>query len=191
MRKGMFFAGVLLVCVGAAGLGAVVILGSRTAVPAVVSVPANVGPSTNTEIDKSSSAYSNLMRNLVTDFSKPTYASPGEQIFLSGIDATGVTLTATFVGTGMPMQGMMNRHLACANCHGQNGRGGFLFPDGTTKSADIRWSELTAAGYDDAKFARAVTQGEDAAGQPLSGWMPRWKISDTDLNDLAAYLRTL
>jgi hypothetical protein len=187
----MIAIGILLLCLGVVGLLAVAYYGSNTLVSTSISTPVNVTSSNSGTATINPSVYGNLMRNLVTDFTKTTYASPGEQLYLSGVDADGLTITATFVGKGMPMQGMMNRHLVCANCHGQNGRGDFLFPDGTTKSADIRWSTLAAAGYDQAKFATAVTQGKDQSGNALSGWMPQWKISDADLADLAAYLKTL
>jgi cytochrome c oxidase subunit II len=85
----------------------------------------------------------------------------------------------------------MSRHIACVNCHGVDGKGGLLFPDGITKSADIRWSSLAKEGFEQATFNKAVTKGLDESDQPLSTWMPRWTISDTDLNDLTVYLKTL
>jgi cytochrome c oxidase subunit 2 len=38
---------------------------------------------------------------------------------------------------------------------------------------------------------RAVTQGIGADGRKLDLIMPRWQMSDTDLNDLIAYLKTM
>ena len=190
MNKGMIAIGILLVCLGVIGLLAVAFYGSNTFVSSSISTPVPAGASNNV-VTGNATVYSNLMRNMMTDFTKTYYSSPGEQIFLTGVDADGLSLTATFVGSGAPVQGMMNRRLSCASCHGQNASGDFLFPDGTTKSADIRWSTLSSEGYDQAKFARAVTQGKDEAGNELSSWMPQWTISDADLNDLVAYLKTL
>jgi mono/diheme cytochrome c family protein len=45
--------------------------------------------------------------------------------------------------------------------------------------------------YDLALFRQAVVEGRDAAGDPLSNDMPRWKMDDQDLADLADYLQSL
>ena len=47
------------------------------------------------------------------------------------------------------------------------------------------------APYNDALIERAITKGVDPAGKPLSYVMPRWNMSDRDLNDVVAYLKTL
>lgn len=191
MSKSMTAVGVVLVCLGVIGLLAVALYGSGTLNPATISTPGTTNLKSGDVTTGNTTVYTNLMRNLMADFSKQTYSSNGEQIYLSATDKDGLQVTATFNGTGMPMQGMMNRRVACVNCHGQNARGGFLFPGETTKSADIRWSALADEGFDQASFNKAVTQGVDEKGQALSNWMPRWKISDADLTDLATYLKTL
>jgi len=45
--------------------------------------------------------------------------------------------------------------------------------------------------YTDALIMRAITQGLDPAGEPLDWTMPRWQMSEADLTDLLAYLKTL
>lgn len=40
-------------------------------------------------------------------------------------------------------------------------------------------------------FRRAVVDGEHPDGEPLSREMPRWQISDQDLEDLFAFLKSL
>ena len=181
----MLIIGLILLCLGIAGLGSLVFYGSNFFFSDTISAP------TTTVSTNDSAARANLMRHLVTDYSKASYASPGEQIYLSATDKDGVRLSATYSGTGMPAQGMMSRHIACVNCHGTNAKGGLLFPDGVTKSADIRWSTLAKEGFEQATFNKAVTQGLDESDQPLSHWMPRWTISDADLNDLTIYLKAL
>jgi len=57
-------------------------------------------------------------------------------------------------------------------------------------SKDIRWSVLQPE-FDAKKFRLAVVKGQDPDGTMLSPEMPRWKISDDDLNDLIAFLKTL
>jgi hypothetical protein len=71
---------------------------------------------------------------------------------------------------------------------------------------DVRWSELTEAAhgdhddgepemehppYDEETFRRAVTRGLDPGGDALDSDMPRWRMSEADLDDLVAYLKTL
>jgi hypothetical protein len=75
---------------------------------------------------------------------------------------------------------------------------------------DIRWSTLIEAGhgedgdeegdhteegeetehppYTEETFKRAVTQGVEPDGEPLDEAMPRWNMSDQDLEDLIAFL---
>jgi cytochrome c oxidase subunit II len=98
------------------------------------------------------------------------------------------------------------RPLACADCHGPDGRGGQHVMHMTVMDApDIRWSTLSQAGhgehgdademdhppYDEAAFKQAVTQGLNPGGARLDRAMPRWRMSAQDLDDLLAYLKTL
>jgi cytochrome c1 len=43
--------------------------------------------------------------------------------------------------------------------------------------------------YDRDSLSRAITDGLDPGGEPLNQAMPRWSMSDPDLNDLIAYLQ--
>jgi len=45
--------------------------------------------------------------------------------------------------------------------------------------------------YTDETIKRAITQGVDPAGEPLEWPMPRWSMSDEDLEDLLDYLKSL
>jgi mono/diheme cytochrome c family protein len=82
--------------------------------------------------------------------------------------------------------------LACASCHGPNGRGGThnmgMMKEMTAK--DIRWSALQGE-FDAEKFRLAVTKGQDPDGTQLNTDMPRWTIGEEDLADLIAFLKTL
>ena len=137
------------------------------------------------------SVSSDLAQNMMASFAKSTYKSAGEKIFLTSVDENGyVILPSTGAGSLNMMSNMM-RPIACVNCHDISGKGGFVFPQGKVASADIRWQSLQAAGFDEAKFKSAVTEWLDDKGKPLSAWMPRWNISDKDLDILIAYLKTL
>jgi hypothetical protein len=72
---------------------------------------------------------------------------------------------------------------------------------------DIRWSTLASGAhgghngeddhseseiaYDESAFILAVTEGRSPGGERLSTDMPRWQMSDSDLTDLIAFLKTL
>jgi hypothetical protein len=45
--------------------------------------------------------------------------------------------------------------------------------------------------YTDELVRRAITEGLDAEGKTLHWIMPRWTISERDLDDLIGYLKTL
>jgi mono/diheme cytochrome c family protein len=46
-------------------------------------------------------------------------------------------------------------------------------------------------GYNDDLLKRAITKGIDANGESLDPTMPRWYLSEKDLNDLVTYIKTL
>ncbi len=83
-------------------------------------------------------------------------------------------------------------HLACASCHGTDGRGGVhsmgMMQEMDAK--DIRWSALEGE-FDPEKFRLAVVEGKDPDGSQLSTDMPRWNIGSDDLADLIEYLKKL
>src|SRR3989304_5198743 len=92
----------------------------------------------------------------------------------------------------------------CVSCHGVSGRGGVPVMMGTAIPADIRYAALTTEDahekgkeeeehppYTDELIKRAITQGLDPAGKSLDWTMPRWQMTEEDLNDLIAYLKTL
>jgi len=110
--------------------------------------------------------------------------------------------TATDPNTGIPIptSGGMMMPMSCANCHGLDGRGlrtpMFISPD-------IRYRNLTdPAGmvepdgsrgptYTDEGIKRAITQGIDAEGRLLAWPMPRWQMTEQQLDDLLSYLKAL
>ena len=87
--------------------------------------------------------------------------------------------------------------LPCANCHGADGRGK---PDGSGSPTDIRWEALTrpdgvryATGrehppYTEPLLERAIATGVDPAGAKLHVAMPRYRMTESDMEDLVAYL---
>ena len=136
--------------------------------------------------------------------SQPTSAadSLGEEIFLYG----------TADGRSIPrsgpagMRGMMGGSWrGCADCHGTDGRGGYpTMMMGGTDAPDIRWSTLTGTEmehdgegeahppFDRDSFALAVREGMEPGGtHHLDPWMPRWDLSDPQIDALIEYLKEL
>lgn len=86
----------------------------------------------------------------------------------------------------------MGGRLACVSCHDPYGRGGrhSMGMMQVMDSKDIRWSVLQPE-FDTEKFRLAVVKGQDPDGTQLKPDMPRWNISNDDLADLIAFLKTL
>jgi ABC-type branched-subunit amino acid transport system substrate-binding protein len=121
----------------------------------------------------------------------------GKQIYLTGTSPSGREITA-LLGAGD--NDAPGRLMACANCHGFDGRGK---PEGGVIPSNIIWEELTkpyghtyASGrkrpaYAELSLARAITEGVDPAGNHLAAVMPKYRMSRQDLADLIAYLKRL
>jgi mono/diheme cytochrome c family protein len=71
---------------------------------------------------------------------------------------------------------------------------------GTEIPGDIRYGHLIEEEdeegeehppYTDELIKRAITLGLNPAGEPLDPTMPRWRMSDQDLDDVIQYLKTL
>ena len=71
---------------------------------------------------------------------------------------------------------------------------------------DITWDNLTEEHHEDEPgedeheehppyaedtLKRAVTRGINPAGEPLDEAMPRWRMSERDLDDLVEFIKTL
>ena len=90
--------------------------------------------------------------------------------------------------------------LACAACHGADGRGS---REGEVVASNITWDRLTAAygatqagrrrhpAYTEASFSRAVGAGIDPAGHALHSAMPRFELPLDDVAALVSYLKRL
>ena len=123
-----------------------------------------------------------------------SFNSPGERIYFTSTSASGTRITYTG-GPGTMMQGP----LTCATCHGPEGHGGTVqFMMQSFQVPNITWPELTGQDpdmehppYTEATVKRAITQGLDPGGGQLEYPMPRWSMSQKDLDDLVSFLQTL
>ena len=90
--------------------------------------------------------------------------------------------------------------MACANCHGYDGKGR---PEGGISPSNITWQELSKSygvrhtsgrehpAYTEETLVRAITKGIDPAGNKLDPAMPIFSMPSEDLAALIAYLKRL
>ena len=123
------------------------------------------------------------------------YLSNGQRIYFTGRNERGERIPFE----GGPMWLYM-RGGSCATCHGADGRGGAPVMMGTEIPGDIRYHHLLEEEHEEGEehppftdelIKRAIALGLDPAGEPLDQTMPRWRMSDQDLDDLLEFLRTL
>ena len=138
------------------------------------------------------------------------FRSNGERIYFTATSDSGQPIMAEMGGMAIstPM-------MACADCHGADGRGGtvWMMMD-WFEAPDIRYQTLIGTGaegasgtvaagdtaaehdeghlpYTDELIRRAITQGLDPEGDPLTFPMPRWRMSQSDLEELIDYMKQL
>lgn len=87
----------------------------------------------------------------------------------------------------------------CASCHGDDRQGQRLYPKFWVVAPPLTKHSLTEEHddghgdherYDKNSLKLAISQGLDPAGSALNGAMPRWNISDSDMEDLVSFLLT-
>lgn len=112
------------------------------------------------------------------------FESNGERIYFTGINDKGERIPFTGGPQWLVMHGG-----SCVNCHGRDGRGGIMPMMCSKEAPDIRYSSL-AEEMSEEEIKIAITKGEHE-GETLDWCMPRWQMSDKDLNDVIAYLKEL
>jgi len=126
---------------------------------------------------------------------KTGFQSNGEQIYYTGYNDRGERIK--------PMEGPAWLYMhggSCVDCHGVNGRGGVPVMMATEIPTDITYASLSSETghgedehppYTNETIKIAIIDGIDPAGNPLDLTMPRWEMSERDLEDLLGYLKTL
>ena len=118
--------------------------------------------------------------------------SNGELIYFTGYNVKGERIVPKNGPTWLFIHGG-----SCVSCHGVDGRGGVPIMMCNEIPPDIRWSSLTGekhgkhGKYNETTVKIAITKGIEPNGEELSYCMPRWEISDEDLNDLLDFLKEL
>jgi len=132
-------------------------------------------------------------------------ADAGEAIFQRGVLSTGEPLEATRDG-GLRMHG---EAAACMNCHRRSGLGAkaglttippitgmYLFHprDRNPDDLDLPFVDgirIDREPYTDTTLARAIREGLDSEGRPLSYLMPHFAMTDADMAALIRFLKRL
>lgn len=130
------------------------------------------------------------------------FTSNGQQIYFSAVDQNGEYIS--YIGGPNSGGMMMGNNLTCASCHGADGRGGThymhmqamdappIYYDALVRMVQEESSGASQSdGYTLENFRQSVVQGEHPDGDELNRNMPRWQLSENDLADLLAYLKTL
>ena len=128
------------------------------------------------------------------------YSSLGESIYYEGIGSKGRKIPYTNGPHWMWMMGMKG----CVNCHGIDGKGGFAMMMTSKEAPAITYESLTSevhhhngqeevheGKYNDESIKQAITNGIDPSGKKLNYIMPRWNMTDVELNELIKYLKEL
>jgi mono/diheme cytochrome c family protein len=121
----------------------------------------------------------------------PGAIANGRSIYFTGTDLNGVQIT-----TATPAR----FYQSCAVCHSPDGAGGVLLADGSISAklgSDAHMLDQMGSSMNGkmkpwtlALFERAISIGVDQNGDQLSPVMPRWKMSERDLHDIAVYIST-
>jgi mono/diheme cytochrome c family protein len=137
-------------------------------------------------------------------FAAEPEAAAGKRLYQEGIGSAGHEVSATVEGDVT----VTGPKVACVSCHRRSGFGSFeggrgvppvnaaaLFESRDPRlpganSSDVRRPGARPA-YADATLARAIREGVDPAGRNLNPMMPRFTLSDGEMQALIAYLRTL
>ena len=129
-----------------------------------------------------------MMNNMGEISKKTEFSSNGERIFYTGVNSKGEAIKNSH-----GMQGV-----GCAMCHGADAKGMRMMMDVPALS----WENLADPEghthpngrrhppYTEPSFKVCVLAGVDPGGNQLNGMMPRWQMSNEDLDDLTAYLKT-
>jgi mono/diheme cytochrome c family protein len=127
------------------------------------------------------------------------FSSNGERIYYTSTSSSGQPI-------GYSGSFRMMHPIACVNCHGTNGQGGRIHMMMQNFDVpDISWHKLIEEEheeedeeeheehppYTEETIKIAIIKGINPAGEPLDEEMPRWKMTDNDLNDLVNFMKTL
>lgn len=115
----------------------------------------------------------------------------GKQLYLTGVDNAGPEPKAYLGAERLPVPA---RLAACGSCHGEDGRGR---PEGNIAPSDVTWDRLTdgraaqAGELAESIISNAVAQGVGRNGKRLDAIMPRYALSEAQMQALQKYLKVI
>lgn len=119
----------------------------------------------------------------------------GKAFYLRSESSTGQEIMAYLGEVDVPAS-----TLTCAGCHGPKGQGK---SEGGVTAGSLTWSHLTKSyghvhesgrkhpAFSESSFIRALTGGLDPAGNKLAVAMPTYRMTQSDMADLIAYLKRI
>lgn len=130
----------------------------------------------------------------------PSGQDPGMRIYRSGLLPSGAVLRGV-LRNGTELSGP---DAACAKCHRRSGLGGgegqrtirpiagrLLFASPTERAGKPWEKAQSRSSYTVETLARALREGVDPSGRILDELMPRFSMSDDNVEQLVAYLKNL
>lgn len=120
----------------------------------------------------------------------------GRGMYHQGRAESGEELRVNLAGVDSDLSATLFR---CVQCHGVEGQGSMegglrvppLVPSFVRGPHESRQTGKSRAAYTDSTLARAITQGVDAAGEPLHSGMPRYYLTDHQAAAVVAYLNKI
>lgn len=129
--------------------------------------------------------------------------SLGERIFFNGQGEQGRQIPFSLGPRWLYMRGG-----GCVSCHGEDGKGGIPIMMSDEIPPSITWKDLTTATedheeeegefheeehepYTEETLKTAIVEGINPAGKKLDSIMPRWNMTETELEAIVRYLKTL
>lgn len=146
-----------------------------------------------------------LLPSLALAAPRASAAAAGERVYREGVLPSGKPLRGEREGGA----GVEGANAACVSCHRRSGLGSYegqsvippiigryLFRPGARNVEDPDLPHVQGyvphrEPYTDTTLARAIREGKDQQGRPLSFLMPRYKLDDATLSSLIAYLKGL
>ena len=126
-------------------------------------------------------------------YTKDLFSGNGEKIYFTGITQSNAVVPSSGGHHHSKMHGG-----GCVTCHGVNREGGnrmwpwfWVTAPALTPTALIGDHESDGHShtvYDAQSLKRAIIEGVNPAGEKLNNLMPKWQMSEGDLNDLVHFL---
>jgi mono/diheme cytochrome c family protein len=128
---------------------------------------------------------------------KTNFSSNGETIYYTGYNESGQKIAFSYGPNWLYVHGG-----SCVNCHGVDGKGGVPIMMAYAVPPDITYDSLISEEhemedgeehepYTDESIRAAIRNGVEPSGEKLDLAMPRWNMSDEDLDGIIEYLKEL